>query len=613
MNMPDFKAFGTRCGLNVDSREIDKYYSMIPNTTLIDKYVLNYVEPVWDVVVDVSTWAQLRTACQNLASNQKRKVQLLSDIVVPASPTGIDINTTVNNSTLMITSAPSAGKRCAIDGNNEDFRMFRWAPTASMTSECILDNITIKNAVKSGPIAYDTSTIILFKNLTRGVWINNCEFYDIEINASTIIISNCPFALTNCEFYSIITPVIAVGCSFHASGNHVLVYNSIFRNNSSNEGAFSVYIDNDSPSALGYNITILGCLVQENTSTENGGMVLGAIDETHLIANCKITKNTATTGDVGGVSFFKHLASYIVTLNIVDCEISENTAQKEAGGVGLGSLLSGGATKIFVNIKGETCLVNNTAGTYGGGVSFMYPQIRANMRIDSTVVFANNKAASAYMIADSDKAAYFASVFTRKFSDGFEYGWNNYDISYTTGVEIKQICVPLVNVPASCGLPTCVDTDDLGTIYPLPTIPTACVPPGTCFCGWYKDACLAERVTADTIFLTGDKLYACFKCDEVMKAYVPALGCVDIGVTGAAGPTGPTGAAGTAGGAGVKGPTGPTGPIGFAGPTGPSCSLPGPAKPLGAAGKAKCDCKYDLNELEERIYKVIRKYWFLFG
>lgn len=585
--MPEFKAFTTRCGRNADSREIGKYYSMIPNTNLIDKYIISYTEPAWDNQLQVYNWNALKTACEGLSNNEKRKVIVMNDIVIPAGipagTPGIDIPDR-SNAILKICCDLT---RFTIDCNNQDIFVFHWSTNMTITSEFWVENIRFIN--------YSSTSVIslIYAHSLDGVFINDVIFENSTPFRNMLYLVNTPIALTNTVFRSITTtdPSFNTGSGLKADDCDLLVYNCSFINMISFSVSALFHIVDQN--IYDKSVTMLGCRVEGNHSTGDYGTVaIHSANSNAFVANCVFRNNTVATF-VGALHLAGRFVGHELTGDVVDCEFTYNTA---------GTL--GGALRIedaSIGIKGDTCISGNTAGTHGGGIAVRVAD-RDRLTIEPTVTFANNRASGAYYIEDADKAQYAALVFATQFSEGFEYGWNNFDIQYLSSIEIKQICVPYMNLPAGCSLLPCATTNDFGRLLPPPTFPASCLPPGACFCGWFKDECLSEEVTLDTIFIDGDELWACYKCSDPRRVYQSVTaGCVEI-----KGPTGPTGPVGPIGSAGTNGATGPTGPAGDRGATGPT----GPAGTCaGGGGASTCDCKDDDQKLERRIIEFIYANW----
>jgi pilin isopeptide linkage protein len=157
-------------------------------------------------------------------------------------------------------------------------------------------------------------------------------------------------------------------------------------------------------------------ITNNNAGSDGGGIYLSS-DSLILNGQGQVTGNTAGR-DGGGV----YIAGGELDLTY-QAQISGNTALNDGGGI----YLSGG--KLFA---GSGQITNNTAVGNGGGIGTSYDNL-INLSVDQYVTFSGNRASQAYQIATEDIALHEATIKTNSFSSGFEYGYNNFDISYTKG------------------------------------------------------------------------------------------------------------------------------------------------------------------------------------
>lgn len=110
-----------------------------------------------------------------------------------------------------------------------------------------------------------------------------------------------------------------------------------------------VYIDGSGP-------TVLNCIIEDNHTGIGGG--IGHLNSHAYIANCIIRNNTANVaGSYGGAGLYADFG----TLTLQNCEFSSNQA--------LNSAVGGAMSFQFTRVNAVNCLlVNNEAGTWGGGV-----------------------------------------------------------------------------------------------------------------------------------------------------------------------------------------------------------------------------------------------------
>jgi len=166
--------------------------------------------------------------------------------------------------------------------------------------------------------------------------------------------------------------------------------------------------------------TMTNGMIIGNTAGWYGGGV--CLVSAPFLMNCGDISNNSTSYYGGGV-YVDNLASFDIS---GDALISENEAYHGGG--------------VYVTASGTLDMTggeisNNTATNDGGGV---YTVAYANFTTaGSGIVFANNKAQAAFLLVNpsSDYTTYTANIQHSPgvWTEPFEYGYNNYDINYTTG------------------------------------------------------------------------------------------------------------------------------------------------------------------------------------
>ncbi|GHU66844.1 hypothetical protein FACS1894184_05630 [Clostridia bacterium] len=549
-----FRAFTTRCGQSADSTANLEYYrDLIDNAAVkddIDQYILNFTQPSFTSgeTEEVSNPAALVSAMAGVSSNSMKKIVLKQNITL----TGTEVASTlgVQNAFVMVCSEP--GKHYTIDADGLS-RIFSLAGATSANNVYYFTDLTLSGGV-AGPLEAGGA----ISALKQTVLVNNCDFINNERAALTggkVICINSRFSGNDANGDD------TQGDDGGAiDAGNVVAYNSSFYGKRARMTGGAIRATTDY-------LALIGCDVSYNTADysdmatyPNGGGIFTSIPYTYIM-NTRLTNNSAGTN--GGGAYIRGKVGVSSKATFIDCEISYNKATRNnANGGGVYVSENSGANNI-VEVDGNTCINNNTAGANGGGFYFYKADDRTNAAFSKDVIFFGNKAIRAYLMTSStDIAAYNSSVKDTQFSNGLPYGWNNYDIFYTTGTNLSAAyCVPYVypTKPTGCTLPTCTPTDNLGQLEAaaLAPLPEPCLPAGTCFCGWFKDECRAIPVDTTTVFISPDKLYPCFKCNNVRTIYDPAIGsCVSL-----IGDTGPKG---------DRGPQGPTGPKGITGPRGPA-------------------------------------------
>lgn len=140
-----------------------------------------------------------------------------------------------------------------------------------------------------------------------------------------------------------------------------------------------------------------------------------------------ILENAATDG--GGI-----LNAKIFTMS--GGTISNNTAISNGGGVCNGIIANNSSTSYGVAMVNWGIISSNTANN-GGGI---WTHDLSNLKVAGGVVFSGNYASVAYDRNPSDDATYVAQIGNNvKWTDFFTQGYNNYDISYTSGTQLVFI------------------------------------------------------------------------------------------------------------------------------------------------------------------------------
>jgi len=282
------------------------------------------------------------------------------------------------------------------------------------------------------------------------------------------------------------------------------------------------------------------------SGSSGGGLRLAGADSVTIAGNVQINNNTAVTAG-GGISTFKGV---INTFNISDSvQIINNSTDGSGGAInvnpygggtqilnigdnvvisGNSAALDGGAialrgddvTDSVVNISGGVQITDNTCGVNGGGVSVEYERL-ANVNVADGVVFSNNSAGSyTTLIAPIDQPTYDAHIFGTVWTSPFTFGYNNYDISYTSHYT--------VSFNTNSAGPLADEIVFRGDIVDEPTISRA----GYAFLGWFtlETICSPECIDNYTLFdfntpIMGDmQLYALWeKLPDVSETGSPTI------------------------------------------------------------------------------------------
>lgn len=482
-------AFTTRCGQPSSSKEYSKYYTQIPNPGLFDIYVLNPRVILWNDERSITTWDELKSFIEGVPAGERYDAILQNDITVPAGAAGIDIPL-VDNAVVRIRS--ETGQNFKIDFNGAT-SYIRWVGTSSLNNYFALENLTLTNIVTTQPL-------MRFENIA-GFLMNEVTVENVDVYLHTFYVRNTPLAVGSCVFRDLVGNT-AYGVVFHSMTSETLFYNCVFQNITSNSGGGAVYF-NSRLSGSNFGITLLGCLFEDCTTPQSdAGLYCGFNDSTVFIGNC-VFKNNSAGQDTGALTLLAG-NSATTTYLVIDCEFSGNMAGTEGGAISMKY------DNVRLEIIGESCFNGNEAGTDGGAIAVADTEIEY-LTVEDTVEFSNNIAGSAYIIADADIPAYDSKIAATNFSERLQYGWNNYDIQYTRGQELKIVNVQVANCTQT------IRTNKLGRIPPNATVDPDCVPLGMEFKAFYLDASLTIPITPYTSLFAGDTLYAKFVPESECK------------------------------------------------------------------------------------------------
>jgi predicted outer membrane repeat protein len=113
----------------------------------------------------------------------------------------------------------------------------------------------------------------------------------------------------------------------------------------------------------------------------------------------------------------------------------KNTATQDSGG----AIYQSGANAM--PISGDIRFSGNRAGEDGGAI-WVSQSNRSSVTVSDRVEFSKNRAKTGYELDPADLVEYNTFVGATVFSWGMTYGWNNHDISYTSGTEVPFVEPP---------------------------------------------------------------------------------------------------------------------------------------------------------------------------
>jgi len=164
--------------------------------------------------------------------------------------------------------------------------------------------------------------------------------------------------------------------------------------------------------------------ISNNTANDSGGGVFQYSNIFRMIGGV-ISSNTAVRGAGGGVC--NHEGKFTITSG----EISGNTAVLGGG------MYLGGDTGSIELLDGM--VLGNVASNNGGGVWVTSTNDVVDFErlyVGETVIFSGNRARAAYSRNSMYDAVYSDQIKSIRWSAFLTQGYNNYDISYTSGVSL---------------------------------------------------------------------------------------------------------------------------------------------------------------------------------
>jgi hypothetical protein len=270
--------------------------------------------------------------------------------------------------------------------------------------------------------------------------------------------------------------------------------------------------------STGSSLKLSDGVISGNNATVNGGGVCSSGDSFELVA-CEIYDNTAVNG--GGIwrsGAFNMINTVVYdnhvsgngggvyksgsgsTFSMYGGVISNNTATGNGGGVYLygnfemydGSVISDNSAPrgggIYLTSNGFVHLYSGKiSGNYaniGGGVwvTDTYGIALNRLLINATVEFSDNRANRGYYRLPADDGVYNDTINCVVWSDPFDQGYNNYDISYVRGSALTEFTVTVTDTYPQT--PKWLTYISNGTIRANVTIDAGIPPAGMVFDKW---------------------------------------------------------------------------------------------------------------------------------
>jgi len=181
-------------------------------------------------------------------------------------------------------------------------------------------------------------------------------------------------------------------------------------------------------------IYMTGGSVSENTARDGGGGIYND-NGTLQMSGGQIDSNQAKNG--GGI----YTDGYNSLVNIAAGYVCNNTASQDGGGMAVGVIGYDQA------ILGSGAVFCNNMAMDGGGVYVECDSGFDMLKVEAGMTFTGNTANVAYALDPYLETTHSLQILTNKFSNGFTYGYNNYDITAGCNADMAAI---LVVSPRKC-------------------------------------------------------------------------------------------------------------------------------------------------------------------
>jgi len=258
---PGWQAFTSRCGKAITSTSDLTHYNTISNnpTKPIAYYLQNFVEPTWTTSVTVTSWSALKTQIGNAVANVPKEI--IIDRNFTFGPGDSYATFSVTNSIIKIRS--TTGNSFTIDANGT-ISVFYYNNT---TCSVYLENLNFTGSYRDAALDINRCKLAVIKNCrihhnnSQGISCYNAQNFLLMNSQVTDNTFSNDYGNGALELWAL-------------TNGHYLLYNSIFTGNSNDyeSGGISFIADNElfDPSISQF-ITMLGCVVAENSASDEGG------------------------------------------------------------------------------------------------------------------------------------------------------------------------------------------------------------------------------------------------------------------------------------------------------------------------------------------------------
>jgi predicted outer membrane repeat protein len=192
--------------------------------------------------------------------------------------------------------------------------------------------------------------------------LTDCVFIGNEAeDGGAIYLEQSNITMTDCRFENnaAIDAGNADGGAFYLNNRCLAVLTGCtFSGNTADRDAGAIYLDGVPSENDPESLTMIDCEISNNTAGGDGGGIFARSRAILVMENCAVDGNAATAGDGGGIMNFKDS-----TATLVGCTLSNNTAGGSGGGVFTGEY---DESDVSVTSVTDLVLCGNTPENIGG-------------------------------------------------------------------------------------------------------------------------------------------------------------------------------------------------------------------------------------------------------
>jgi len=206
-------------------------------------------------------------------------------------------------------------------------------------------------------------------------------------NMGILTLNNVTVEYNKCTKYAVGTSRTARGGGIYSGiGSQLIIVGGSINNNEAQGGGGGIYAEKNQEFSINKNGETTTCNVRSNKSQDKGGgiRVDASSKPEAVIKNCNITFNVVSLHTNLSVSYGGGIHLDGGTLNMTDCEVSNNNATRYGGGIYMvNGTINAKDCNIMYNMSYDS---QNKYTGYGGGVCIM----GGRFNMDGGVIYGNS-------------------------------------------------------------------------------------------------------------------------------------------------------------------------------------------------------------------------------